>query len=201
MQRNFLTIRSLLAATAAIAIGFAVYVWATKPRPPIPVTPTSRADIPVVAIFQHAGAMNIASAYHGPYCEFALWIDGSIVWREFPSDPNSRMLTTSVDKAIVGELFVQLSRSRLLDPDMNWQYLGPDSNYVSIEIMTEYKLVELASWHEEPGHTTFYDNEYEILLDNWRAIRRIVTKLTDRNGREYNGLAVEPTPGINKNGG
>ena len=81
--------------------------------------------------FKHAGFV-VASEYHDPYVEFAVWNDGTVIWRDNPNRHDSNLLTANVDPKAVDKLFEKLSASRLLDPDLRWQQLGPDSGYGAI---------------------------------------------------------------------
>jgi len=187
---------SLVFAITLFACVFAIYAWATRPLPPIPISPNTKTPEPVIVIFRHAGAMNITSAYFDDYVEFAIWANGNVAWRETADDPNSRLLTAKIGRNEVEKLFAKLSRSRLLADDLKWQFVGPDCNSVSIEIRAEASHMKIASFHEEYGYDSTYDAEYLTLFENWSIIRESCKEMIPRNGSPYRGVEPKPTRGI-----
>ena len=187
---------SLVLVVTLFSCVFAIFAWVTRPLPPIPVSPDTKTPEPVIVIFRHAGAMNIPSADFDDYVEFAICSNGNIAWRETADDPNSRLLTANVQPNEVEKIFDKLSRSRLLADDLNWQFVGPDCDYVSIEIRTKTTHMKIASFHEEYGYNQSYDSEYLSLFENWSVIRESCRDLIPNNGSPYNGVEPKPTRGI-----
>ena len=223
MHKFRFSISLLLGATLLISIALAVFIWVNRPDPPIPVVADKSSEGPVIAIFRHAGFV-VESEYHDPYVEFAIWNNGTVIWREIPSRHDSKLFTANVGPTAVDKLFVKLSNSRLLDPDLRWQQLGPDSGYTSIEIATSEQKIELASWHEgfeqsptlictdygavaiEPGRTKqdYIDewaNPYRLFRANWAIIRDQTQKMIESNGTPFIGDPPERTRGLRQDAG
>ena len=223
MPKPRFSIAILLATTMLIAVAMAVFVWLNRPAPPIPVRADISSEGPVIAIFRHAGFV-VESEYHDPYVEFAVWNDGTVIWRDDPTRHDSKLLTVCVGPEAVNKLFEKLSTSRLLDPDLRWQQLGPDSGYVSIEIATSEHKIELASWHEEfeqsptvictdhgavaiePGQTKQgyideWSHAYRLFRANWAIIRDESSKMIESDGALFTGDPPKRTRGLRQDAG
>ena len=206
-----------------IGVVLAAFVWLNRPDPPLAVRADNSSEGPVIAIFRHAGFV-VASEYHGPYVEFAVWNDGTVIWRDDPNQHDSKLLTANVTPKTVDNLFEKLSKSRLLDPDLRWQHLGPDSGYVSIEIATSDHKIELSSWHEgfeqsptvictdygavaiEPGQTKQdyideWSRAYRLFRTNWEIIRDESSKMIESDGTPFTGDPPERTRGLRQGAG
>ena len=178
--------------------------------PPIPVEPSTENGAPIVLITRHAGYVVVVD-YHQPFVEFAIWRDGTVVWRKDASNPRSPLLTSKVEPSAIDQLFIDLSSARLLEPNLRTFYVGPSSGYVSIEIATDQGVVELASWHErfsnlplavctesgvvglEPGQRkqdvlTASSREYKLFMKNWNLVRDLSIDLSGSAGQPFDGV-------------
>ena len=86
MRNGRFTIKMLLAVTLMVALGLAFFSW----QPSITVFPITDNSSPTIAIFHHSGGRFVNrdlgmldGDVNEPYLQFALWRDGSVVWREF----------------------------------------------------------------------------------------------------------------------
>ncbi len=216
------SIALLLLLTSIVAVVVSIYAFLTRPLPAITVRPHMSEDMPVIAIYYHQDGMHISKSLE-PRVEFALWIDGRAVWR-LNRDPNAVLLTSHIPPTEITNLFNELSRSRLLYPFMTTQYLGADSNYESMQILTSERLVELISWHDlyeqnpsligtqsgiasiERGatrkdYTDRWSADYRAFRENWSIIRRFANNVANAGGQPYVGDEPKPTPPMLKNAG
>lgn len=214
MRDGRVTIKLLLLMTLVVALGLAFFSW----QPSTPVFPVADNGSPTIAIFHHSGGRFVNrdlglldEDVNEPVLQFALWRDGTVVWRESKEQIHSKLLTTKIDPTEIDDLFQKLSRARLLDPNMQRQHFGPDSDYTSIEIATDKgQFVILESWHErfeispglvctDRGVKKLEPNEarqkviadcpktYRMFRENWDILRNHANKLVVNGGVAYNG--------------
>ena len=201
MRKLQFSIVSILIGTAILAALIASYCYYFV-TPPIKVRPASNTSVPIISFFKNV---------EGDYLQFAIWEDGTAIWRA-GDELRSKILTTKVDPRKINQLFVTLSKERLLDPSMQrWHSsINPiDHEYYFAQIATTKGIVELSSWQKDAkeNYNILYEGTNEMgyrysprppgiknwprpymrFIKNWDAIQAFAEGLKVKNADVYDG--------------
>lgn len=174
----FLAIALTLVATIwFFRVGTDFFSSAEESLPIVLNCPTD-GDAPAIWIYKHPGIDDFET-----FLEFAIWSDGSFVFREDEKLPKSQLFLNKVDPTRLLQLVAKLEAEGLFSEEIENFHVPSSSGYVSLEIVTKHGEVFLASWHEEfekDGQQeleTEWSEGHRLLRTNWSIIREFCQQL------------------------